>query len=112
MTKRGCLTPEIQTVAQLHLHRRITTVELRLMAYVQYTMMNDQRLDPRRCNDDDRKVLAQWRGEGHIDGGASGLAITREFWDAINAVLWFGYVMGGATNLPPLSRRRSPEDAT
>lgn len=107
---RGALTPEIQNVAQLHLGRHITTTELRLMAYVQYVMMNEQRINPRKCNQDDREVLRRWRAEEHIEGGASGLAITREFWDAMCAILWFGYVMGGATNLPPISKRKSSED--
>jgi hypothetical protein len=101
---RGRLTSEIQTVAHLHLGRKISTAELRLMAYTQYVMMNEQRIDPRKCNQDDREVLSKWREEGHIDGGASGLAITREFWDAICAILWFGYVLGAATNLPPATQ--------
>ena len=101
MGMRGRLTPEIQNVAQLHLGRDITTTELRLMAYVQYTMMNEQIIDPRKCNQDDRDVLRKWREEEYIEGGASGLAITREFWDAICSILWFGYIIGGATNLPP-----------
>lgn len=72
------------------------------MAYVQYVMMNEQKLDMRKLNQDDREVLSKWREEEHIEGGVSGLTITREFWDAMSAILWFGYVMGGATNLPPI----------
>ena len=99
---RGALTPEIQTVAHLHLKRKITRTELRLMAYVQYVMMNEQKLEMQKLNQEDRDVLRKWREEEHIEGGVSGLAITREFWDAMCAILWFGYVMGGATNLPPI----------
>ena len=76
------------------------------MAYVQYVMMNEQRLDPRKCNGDDRRVLQLWKDEGHIEGGASGLAITREFWDAMAAILWFAYVIGGA-DLPPITSHKS-----
>ena len=100
MSKRGVLTPEIQNVAKLHLNRNITTIELRLMAYVQYVMMNDQRIDPRKVNWEERKILSKWREEEHIEGGASGLSITREFWDAMCSILWFGYVIGTANNLP------------
>ena len=106
---RGVLTPEIQNVAQLHLGRHITTTELRLMAYVQYVMMNEQRLDIRKCNQEDREVLWRWREEEHIEGGAYGLAITREFWDAMCAILWFGYVICCATNLPPISAQKPRE---
>lgn len=102
---REAITSDIQTVAQLHLKRKITRTELRLMAYAQYVMMNEQRIDPRKCNEEDRKVLRKWREEGHIEGGASGLAITREFWDAMCSILWFGYVIGGATNLPLVRQR-------
>ncbi len=103
---RGALTPEIQTVAQLHLGRKITRTELRLMPYIQYVMMNDQKLDIRNINQEEREILRKWKDEEHIEGGAYGLAITREFWDAINAIVWFGYVIGGATNLPPLSKEK------
>lgn len=107
---RGALTPEIQTVAQLHLKREISRTELRLMPYIQYVMMNDQKLDPRKINQEEREILRLWKEEGHIEGGACGLAITREFWDAICAILWFGYIIGGATNLPPLSKQKPMDD--
>lgn len=97
---RGALTPEIQNVANLHLGRDITRTELRLMPYIQYVMVNDQKLDPRKVNGEERQILRRWKDEGYIEGGACGLAITREFWDAIHAILWFGYVIGAANHLP------------
>ena len=93
---RGKLTDEIQAAANAHLARDITTVELRMMAYVQYVMVNEQQIDPRKCNIEDREALALWRREGYIDGGASGLSITHEFWEAMCAIIWLGYVVGGA----------------
>ena len=101
MSKRGCLTPEIQNIAGMHLNRKITQVELRLMAYIQYVMMNEMKIDPRKVNGEERKILRKWKDEGHIEGGACGLAVTREFWDAMASILWFGYVIGGADNIPP-----------
>ena len=89
---RGTLTDHVQQVAEDRLGRKINVTELRLMPYVQYVMMNEQRIDPRKCNQDDRLILSLWRKEGHIDGGAGGLAITRNFWDAINEILWHSYV--------------------
>lgn len=89
---RGRLTPEIEAVAQQRLGHKISQTELRLMPYVQYTMMNEQRLDLRKINQEERAILAKWRSKGWIEGGASGLAITKEFWDALSEILWLGYV--------------------
>jgi len=89
---RGMLSADIQKAANLHLGRSITTEELRLMAYVQYVMVNEQKIEPCRVNADDRKILAKWRKERYIEGGASGLSITWEFWYAICVIIWLGYV--------------------
>lgn len=88
------LTEEIQKLAKEFLKREITTAELRLYPYLDYLMKNEQRIDPRSINGDDRNVLQLLREEGHIEGGASGLAMTKEFYDYINQVLWVGYVVG------------------
>ena len=89
---RGRLTQAIKERSKELLGYEITTTELRLMAYAQYTMMNSQMLDPKHMNQDDRDVLTKWRKAGHVSGGASDFAITREFWDAMNDLLWMGYV--------------------
>jgi hypothetical protein len=91
---RGRLTKAVQHEALANLGREITQVELRLMPYIQFTMMNNQRLEPRKISQVERDVLATWREEGYIEGGATGLAITKEFWDAINQILWISYVSG------------------
>lgn len=91
---RGQLTDEIQGLAKEFLGREITTTELRLYPHLDYLMKNEQKIDPRHCNQDDRDVLSILRKEGHIEGGASGLSMTKEFYDYINQVLWFGYVVG------------------
>jgi hypothetical protein len=91
---RGMLNDEIQKVAKEFLGREINTVELRLYPYLDYLMKNEQRIEPIRCNQADRDILAILRKEGHIDGGASGLSMTKEFYDYINQVLWYGYVVG------------------
>jgi len=91
---RGKLTPEIQRVAQEFLNREITVTELRLYPYLDYVMKNDQKIDPRKMNDADREVLKLLKAEGHIDGGMTGLSMTKEFYDYINQILWYGYVVG------------------
>lgn len=89
---RGAVTPEIKARSKDLLGYEVGLRELRLMPYIQFVMMNDQRLDPRKINEEERAILAKWREAGHIEGGASGLSITREFWDIINDLLFMGYV--------------------
>ena len=92
MAGRGMLTEDIAEKSKSLLGYKIDTTELRLMAYVQYVMVNEQKINPRKCNQDDREVLARWRKAGHMEGGASGLAITREFWDIICELIFMAYV--------------------
>ena len=87
------LTDEIQELAREFLGRELTTVELRLYPYLDYLMKNEQKIRPAHTNAADRDILATLRGEGHIEGGASGLSMTKEFYDYINQVLWYGYVV-------------------
>jgi len=89
---RGELTEETQNIAKEHLGRYIILRELRLMPYIQYQMMNNQKIEPSKINQEEREILSQWRKEGYISGGASGLMITKFFWDAINQILFQSYV--------------------
>jgi len=91
---RGQLTEDIQKLAKTFLGREISVRELRLYPYLDYVMKNGQVIEPNRIGKDERDVLSVLRQEGHIEGGASGLAMTKEFYDYINQVLWFGYVEG------------------
>jgi len=92
MGLRGQLTDEIKKRSKELLGYEIDTTELRLMPYVLHTMMDDQRIDPRKCNQDDRVILKKWRQAEHIEGGASGLQITKEFWNIICEIVRMGYV--------------------
>lgn len=47
----------------------------------------------RRLITTDRTILSILKKERHIEGGASGLSMTKEFYDYINQVLWYGYVV-------------------
>ena len=93
---RGKLTDEINIIANKRIGRDITIRELRLLPYIQYVMMNEQKLNPNKINDEERKVLRLWKTEGFIEGGASGLSITKDFWDFMSEVLFEGYVKGNA----------------
>jgi len=90
---RGILTKEVQEIARRHIGRDIDETELRLIPYVQYVMVNDQKLDMNKINQDDRKILRKWKDAGLVEGGASGLSITKDFWDFACEILFQSYVM-------------------
>ena len=92
MQGRGQLTERIKKKSLELLGYEINVTELRLMSYIQYVMVNDQRIEPIKCNSDDRAILKKWREAGHIEGGASGLKITPEFWNIICKIIRLGYV--------------------
>jgi hypothetical protein len=92
MAKRGQLTQAVADKARELLGKEITQVELRLMPYAQYVMLNEQRIDPRKINDEERQILSDWRERGWIDGGAAGMTISKEFWRAIHDILLLAYV--------------------
>jgi len=96
MAGRGILTDKIQEIAVAFLGREITAKELKLYPYLDYVMKNHQKIDPNKINSEERKILGLLRTGGHIEGGASGMAITKEFYDYMQDVLWEGYVVGGS----------------
>jgi len=91
MAERGELTSKIKKMSKELLGYEIDKTELRLMPYIQYQIMNEQKLDPNKMNKDDRDILQKWREAGHMEGGALGLSITKDFWNKINEILWLGY---------------------
>lgn len=89
---RGRLTEKVQKLAKEFLGREMSVAELRLIPYTQYVMVNEQIIEPVRLNEEDRGILSKWRKAGHIEGGASGLSITKDFWDFMCEVLFETYV--------------------
>jgi len=89
---RGQLTERIKERSKDLFGYEITQTELRMLPYIQYVMTNDQKLDPRKVNQEERDILRKWKEAKHIEGGASGLGITREFWDIICSLIFLGYV--------------------
>lgn len=89
---RGALTERVQEKAKEVLGREISLRELRLMPYLQFVLMNNQRLEPHKINQEEREILSSWREAGWLEGGASGVAVTKQFWDALNELLWLSYV--------------------
>ena len=92
MAKRGELTPALRRKMEAFLGRETSQTELRLLPYIQYAMVNNRRLDPNKLNGAERQILSKWRARGHIEGGAGGMAITREFWNFMNDILFDAYV--------------------
>ena len=92
MALRGEFTQEVQDFMEDFLGRPATRAELRLLPYLHHVMLNNQMLDPAKINSEERAVMAKLRADGHIEGGASGMSVTREFWTFLNDVLWLAYV--------------------
>jgi len=92
MAKRGQLNTKVQEVSKEFLGVGLTTTELRLIPYLQYVMVNSQKLDIRKINQDERIILAKWKNRGFIEGGASGMRMTEEFWNFMCKILLYGYV--------------------
>lgn len=89
---RGMLTQAVQDAALVHLERKITVRELRLMPYCISRLMDNANLDPNHISQEDREILSEWRKEEWISGGASDFEISPKFWDAITSIVYFGYI--------------------
>ena len=90
--KRGQLTDRIKKKSKELFGYEITQVELRIIPYLQYTMVNNQRISSQHINSGERAIISKWRKAGYIEGGLSGMKISREFWDIINEIIFLGYV--------------------
>lgn len=89
---RGQLTQRIKDKSKELLGYEIGVRELRLMPYIMYVMMNEQKINLNSINAEEREIVSKWREAGHIEGGASGLQITEEFWNIISEIVRLGYV--------------------
>lgn len=90
--RRGMLTERIKKASLELLGYEMCVVELRLMPYIVYVMMNEQKLDPRKINDEERSIFSKWRSKGYVEGGMGGLRITKEFWHILTEIVMLGYV--------------------
>lgn len=89
---RGQLTDRIKAKSLEILGYEISQNELRLMPYIIHVMMNNQRIEPDKINQEEREILKAWREAGHIEGGTAGFAVTKEFWDICCEFVFLGYV--------------------
>ena len=86
------MTEEIKGIAKVSGFPIGSVAALRLLPYIQYCLMNEMRLDPAKMNEEDREALRVWKDANSFEGGASGIQVTKEFWDSMNNILWYSYV--------------------
>lgn len=89
---RGQVTERVKSLSKKLLGYEIEKTELCLLPYIMVTMMDEQRIKPEKINQEERAILAKWRAAGHIEGGASGLAITKGFWGICSELVFLSYV--------------------
>lgn len=92
MARRGELTDQVRAKMEAFLGRPTSKTELHLIPYLQYVMVNEQVIDPKKINREEREILSLLRTAGHIEGGMTGLSVTREFFDFMCSVLFDAYV--------------------
>jgi hypothetical protein len=92
---RGALTPEIESLGETFLGKKMTQQELRLLPYLDYCSKNNG-IQPNRINQEEREILSGWRKKGFLDYSSSPtsgyLSLRRDFYDFMNNVLWLAYV--------------------
>jgi len=91
---RGALTPMIQDISKKIIGREISQKELRFIPYIQYQLCNEQTIDMRRIDAEEREIFMSWKKNGWVDGGASArsLEVSKDFWNFMSEILYLGYV--------------------
>lgn len=91
--KRGSINGAVRAKSQEVLGYEMTLSELRLIPYIGYLMMNEQRLDIRKVNDAEWKIIDKWKDKGFMTvNNIQEVTITKQFWDAISEIQWLCYV--------------------
>lgn len=84
---RGQLTEEITS------KYGISIMELRLMPYLQYLLVNHEPVNPAKMRNGEREILQRWRDEGKITFSCTeSCTITKEFWNTISDIIFMSYV--------------------
>ena len=90
---RGMLTPEIKAKAEKYLGREFTQKELRLYPYMQFCMINSQRIERARTDEEEQEILKTLEREGRIKREyPSYFHPTCEFWMFMNDILAGAYI--------------------
>ena len=84
---RGQLTEEITS------KYGISLMELRLMPYLQYLLVNHEPVNTAKMRNGEREILQRWRDEGKITFSVQEpCTISKEFWNTISDIIFMGYV--------------------
>lgn len=89
---RGALTEAIKQKSKELLDYEIDVRELRLMPYIQFQMVNNQKLGLEAINKEELAIIEKWQTLGYIQGDMEKLVITKKFWDIVNEIIYLGYV--------------------
>ena len=92
--QRGELTQKIKDKSKELFGYEITVGQLRLMAYVQYIMTNNQIVESQNVNEEEICILEKWQDEGYVqyDRTTGRINITKKFWNIMSEILYLGYV--------------------
>lgn len=91
--KRGQITDRARQKAEDCLGREVDQGEIRLMAYLQYEMMNSQKLDRAKITPYEREIIDKWEKEGLIERNAFfSISVSKKMWDCMSELLWLTYV--------------------
>lgn len=101
---RGMITDDAKTFYREALGRELTQVELRLMPFIQYTVINEGVFDGRKVNRFERAVLNDLESAGLLlfrrvpsRAGMYRIAVSEKYWDAMCDVLKICYVWRAIT---------------
>lgn len=90
---RGTITEKVNEIAVKMIGRKITVEELRLIAYFQYAMVNEQRLERSHLRPEEREILTKWQKEKFFKGDYRvKITVSRKFWDFLCEVIYEAYV--------------------
>lgn len=92
---RGQLTDRIKEKSLKLLGYEISETELRLMPYLQYVLVNSERLDRKKINHKEMDILDNWINKKLIVYNVyddNPIKITKKFWNTICELIYLGYV--------------------
>ena len=90
---RGVLTESIKRMAFNYFAKDISEVELRLMAYIQFILMNEKVVDNNKVNMEELDIIEGWLSKGYlIKDEDSKLSCRVDFWDIMCRILYVSYV--------------------
>lgn len=89
MKNRGMITKKIQELGKEI--KGFNQKQLRLMAYIDYLAKNQQSVDPRKIDAEEREILKSWKEQGFGEFGINSFWMTKKFYMIMQEILWEGY---------------------